>query len=454
METMNEKKGIKRFTSVIWWVITAIIILSLACSLGPVSLTWNEPEPESETTRESEAPDTEVPLEEEAALVVPTETPTQEAAPMVPTEVHTEEEAIATTAPITGEEVADEPVPIPHAIPVGSDYQLMFVYRGQIYWLDLNTLELHPFWEGVGVFSAWLNPDQDYLLYYPREYETSTPPVVFHHLQTGQEILFSEDRGSTALDLDKKTITYSIPIEDDGFSGSGGAGLNIFYLETGETETLIEDDDFFFYFGGSWSPDGERMIFGKGPRESSGFAAYVFDRQTQETTELACKGCRWSPDGRFIAGVDVEFYYRVDGPLYLIDVARGETWVLYEREGFTADRPRWSPDGNWIAFSLYTVDDDLFMEEYIYNRQDIPFIIDRQGQNLLEIPVMEGQPILWSPDSSQVLLRVDHERLERGEGVSLYLYDLNENEAYLLFEFEDSWAGSFQFIEACALGCD
>ena len=440
---MIKKTGIKSKLLSTWWVIPVMIILTLACSLGPVSLTWREPTPESETAMEPEATFTAAPLDVEAA-------------PLVATEVLTQEEATPTTAAITEGVVEEEFAPIPHAIPVGSDYRLMFVYRGQIYWLDLNTTAVHPFWEGVGVRSVRLSPDQDYLIYYPREYETSTPPVVFHHLATGQEIQYElippEERYSTTWGPVEKSITYSV--YDYDYAEDGVHGIYIFHLESGETETLIEDDIYTVYWVRSWSPDGERLIFSRGPNFSTGFNTHIFNLETQETTELACRACRWSPDGRYIAGVDVEFYYRIDAPLFLIDVARGEMRVLYEREGFTADGPVWSPDGNWIAFTLYDVDEELLQQEYIYKRQDIPLLIDAQGQNLLEIPVIHGQPILWSPDSSQVLLSVGHARLDRGDGQSLYLYDLNENEAYLIFEFEDSWAGSLQFIEACVLGCD
>ncbi len=443
MKRVNEKKNKQRLTSTAWWVVTAIIILSLACSIGPVSLTWRDTTPESETALEPEATDTAVALEEETTPMVQTETPV------------IEEEATPTSAAIRDEVAPEESAPIPHAIPVGSEYGLMFVYRGQIYWLDLNTNTVHPILEGVSVCSARLSADQNYLIYYPREDETSTRWVVFYHLATGQETQYElspEGWYTSTRGPDEKSFTYSV-YEDD-FAEDGVHGIYVYYLETGETETLIEDDIYTVYWVRSWCPDGERLIFSQGPNFSTGFITDLFNRETQEITELACRRCVWSPDGRYIAGVDVEFYYRVDAPLYLIDLARSETQVLFEREGFTADGPVWSPDGNWIAFTLYDVDEELLQQEHIYRRQDIPFLIDSRGVNLREIPVLQGQPILWSPDSSQVLLSVGHARFDRGDGQSLYLYDLNQNEAYLLFEFEESWAGSLQFFEPCLLGCE
>jgi dipeptidyl aminopeptidase/acylaminoacyl peptidase len=67
----------------------------------------------------------------------------------------------------------------------------------------------------------------------------------------------------------------------------------------------------------------------------------------------ALSGARISPDGAYVAYVVTEADWKQDAfvtQIWLANVATGKTLQL-TRGGKSADNPRWSPDGQWLAFS-------------------------------------------------------------------------------------------------------
>ena len=109
-----------------------------------------------------------------------------------------------------------------------------------------------------------------------------------------------------------------------------------------------------------WSPDSQLIAFDSNRGENH--SIYVMDAnggQLKQVTENMplWSGCTWSPDGGQIAfasgildkeGVDI----------FTIDVDKKNINKLTNMGvGFRSGNPAWSPDGNWIAYSVVEVDE-------------------------------------------------------------------------------------------------
>ncbi len=109
----------------------------------------------------------------------------------------------------------------------------------------------------------------------------------------------------------------------------------------------------------AWSPDSQSILFDS-DREVN-HSIYVMNADGGQLKQLTedlplWSGCTWSPDGKQIAfaagnfgveGVDI-FTIDVDGENLNKLTAMGR--------GFRAGNPAWSPNGNWIAYSVVEVD--------------------------------------------------------------------------------------------------
>ena len=147
----------------------------------------------------------------------------------------------------------------------------------------------------------------------------------------------------------------------------------------------------------SWSPDGHKLAFTDDNSElhtidadGSGGAVKVTDQLFQFFEEPPA----WSPDGVFIAtgallaGEEGIFLVHPDGT-GILDVTPGP--------GF-GHRPRWSPDGSKIAFTMVEWDPSFHSQIAVVNR-------DGSGRAVL---TSYDTSYDWSPDGTQVVLVGEH----------------------------------------------
>lgn len=103
----------------------------------------------------------------------------------------------------------------------------------------------------------------------------------------------------------------------------------------------------------SWSPDGTRLALGSGPAfvsaTSDAAEIRIVDLRTGNTTSL--KGSRglysprWSPDGRYIAGVSFD-----SRRLMLLDTVTGAWSTLASSPATFIGWPNWTADSHWLSF--------------------------------------------------------------------------------------------------------
>lgn len=154
-------------------------------------------------------------------------------------------------------------------------------------------------------------------------------------------------------------------------SPSGGEAVKLFDDENGPT-------------GGSFSPDGKRVVFTeqterpdkkewdeKVKRKDDGYYAeqrlqftqvFVYDGAAKKKTQLTSgshdhQGPSWSPDGRWIAyssnrsGTTVrDAIWNDNTDIFIVSADSGQERQLTTHAGPDAG-PVWSPDGRWIAYS-------------------------------------------------------------------------------------------------------
>ena len=188
----------------------------------------------------------------------------------------------------------------------------------------------------------------------------------------------------------------------------------------GIANPLIKTDQHSPILGGSFSPDGKSIVFGRDLFVNGKFQKYAVTVMNIETRELRiiaevdAINCDWSPDGKQIVfdkpsavggGGNTIWIMGVDGqkPRPLIPAPPpGKFWTHRLK-------PRWSPDGQQIAFLQreYTWQPwpGLAGRALIYHAHRY-VICDRDGGNIqqLGIPIdYEGSSLDWMDDGDSIV---------------------------------------------------
>ena len=218
-----------------------------------------------------------------------------------------------------------------------------------------------------------------------------------------------------------------------------------FYIETSKsdgsnrrrlTESRLNDAS------PSWSPDGKRIAFSRfTPAHTGDRGIYVMNADgsglswlyrfrssidgNDEVTEIHRIGPKWSPDGKTLAFVVVEYQESVGTRYVLYTIGEDgsnlirmyETVrqnVYYGRHSALIDKivgaPAWSPDGRKLGFSRYISYGyrDFAESDEIDRPPGITvYTIDADGSNLRAVSALgEGaypHGLSWSPDGTDIL---------------------------------------------------
>lgn len=184
------------------------------------------------------------------------------------------------------------------------------------------------------------------------------------------------DTDGTHQDMDVIGWTYDLaakPASDDfifSFSRGMGAGSELnFTRNNGRSEQLLYTDPFNYIAFARYSPDGKQVAFIKIPDSPTPFTIgelWVMNADGSEAHKLADVdaghgfAANWSPDGSQIAFVKRENAENESANqssdslisnVYMVNVTSGETIQVTHVTNGWVETPRWSPDGNTLAFN-------------------------------------------------------------------------------------------------------
>jgi DNA-binding winged helix-turn-helix (wHTH) protein/Tol biopolymer transport system component len=268
------------------------------------------------------------------------------------------------------------------------------ILQGEVVRYDANSNQLKPYLGGISAEFVAFSPDGHSLVYgsYPEGILwranrdggnlvqlTSPPwfPMNPRWSPDGTEILFSQTNS------EGKTESYRMPSE-------GGTPQPLF-----PGDKLPQAD-------GNWSPDGKRIVTTTDDYENSDLvgakrAIQILELATHKVTTLPGStgkwSPRWSPDGRFIAGLDSP-----DWNLVVFDFeTRHWSTLQMGKLGY----PTWSHDGEFLYF-LQGFDDNPGVYRIRPSGGKAERVVDLKGVRL------NGATVFWmglDPDDVPLVLR-------------------------------------------------
>lgn len=159
---------------------------------------------------------------------------------------------------------------------------------------------------------------------------------------TEKRVLFTELADNVRFEWapDSRRIAYEAPVED------GRRQIFVGDVETGESTPLTSADESAHL--GSWSPDGEWLVYTLFSDERSGIYRGNPDgvNEIEVSAAVPARDPRWSPNGRWIA-----FNLVVEGSMniFVVPSGGGDETNLTPNAGENYG-PVWAPDGNRLAF--------------------------------------------------------------------------------------------------------
>ncbi len=313
-------------------------------------------EPTAEPTVEPTAAPTEAPTE--APTVTPTEAPTvtpTEAPTVTPTEVPTSTTTPTPTiqpssTPLTLPTLTPPPAGIP--TPVGGSSTLAYFDGGTLKVLDQVTNGVESYQLTLTDFGPpALSPDGTTLL------------VDALDAKSGQRQIYAVDR------TDPGRVTPLTASADDSahpswrpdgnaivFESTRGGKSDIYTMQSDGTGVTLLTPGPGENFYPSYSPDGTRILF-ESTREEPQRAIYTMDAQGGLITRISTPGKifddrqpRWSPNGQQIAFISNRDRDDEGFEVYVQRLDGTETRRLTNFDDGTAGGPSWSADGKQIAF--------------------------------------------------------------------------------------------------------
>jgi Tol biopolymer transport system component len=171
---------------------------------------------------------------------------------------------------------------------------------------------------------------------------------------------------------------------------------------TGQLCAPLTLSEIYGWFGGSWSPDGGRLLF----KDGGSLHIWDLDRGItpyQVVSGIVYESPDWSPDGKYVAYETTELQRGV-GQIYGMDIfvssldkAEKRNITRYLPAKSHSRNPDWSPDGSMIAFDSMIHDWDNPSDTEIY-------IVAPDGSTprALTANLSDDMSPVWSPGSALI----------------------------------------------------
>ena len=246
---------------------------------------------------------------------------------------------------------------------VESDSRAQYVEPGRLLYVRESTLVAQSFDAGAGELTGEPRPvaDQvdadgsgqaDFSASHDRTLVYRRTAQVARRLvwrdRAGRELgVVGEPEGFGDLSLSPQGLRLAVDIYDEE---GDQRDVWIYDLERGARSRLTFDPA--LDFCPLWSPDGSRIVFGSG--RSGTFGVYVKDASGASEEQLLLAAdemvapCDWSNDGRIVALARLGAGTGWDIWALPMDGSRDAFPVV--ATPFVDSRPRFSPDGRWIAY--------------------------------------------------------------------------------------------------------
>lgn len=249
-------------------------------------------------------------------------------------------------------------------------------------------------------------------------------------------VVAPDGSGERLIPVGDDLLIISPAISPDGrriaFSGLLGDQWDLYVINVDGSGRRQLTQDTVFESGPAWSPDGDSLMFGR----SMGLTVMAADGSGRREVVLdagrAAGGGRWSPDGRRIA-----FYGYGEQPagIYMMDpdgrnVSRvDQVCDLASGVDCSDSEPRWSPDGEQIAFVRF----------FAGGKESAGIMRANGSMSQILLPTLHTGPAVWSPDGERVALT----RWDPEEGYSLYVVTVATGDTVRLpstYAFVSDWA--------------
>lgn len=228
---------------------------------------------------------------------------------------------------------------------------------------DIDGYGQLPDWspDGTKVVMASRGPFPETLYEYDVASETSR--VLFECLNP----CFGDDEPAYSPDGSRVAFIRALGPWDEVADAPSDCGLWIGEVATGEVEQITSNEACDREAAPRWSPDESRIAYFRERVDNSGIAdaVFVIDPATRDETQLTDWELNagypdWSPNGNWILFCTHPFWSfnddQVISNLYRMrpDGSELEQLTFYDDPSMRANQPRYTPDGEWIVFTMDT----------------------------------------------------------------------------------------------------